>query len=232
MIMPESVGLLSQGRSQIPPLKIDIRSSKISDNDLNPVIEILKSGGTVIFPTDTVYGIGTNAFDKKGVDRIYRLKKRPRSMPLIILISSTEQLKELTMNYDLPVVRKLGERFWPGALTVILEKSSKVPDEVSGGGKTVGVRMPDNNILRRLIELSGVPLASTSANISAGKSAASLKEVPADLIEGADVVLDGGSCELGKESTVIEVKNSKIKILREAAISRDEIFEVLGSENG
>ena len=191
---------------------------------LQQAVSILKNGGIVAYPTDTVYGLGADAFNEEAVSQVYRVKQRSRNQPLSILISDKSDLVQISD--ALPeAARILVERYWPGGLTLILRKLPFVPDWITAGGSTVAVRIPDHPVTLNLIRELGKPLIGTSANLSGLPSATSAEEVRAQLGNAIDFVLDGGICSGGIESTVVDVTGKVIAILREGAVSRDEIEE-------
>lgn len=193
---------------------------------------ILKDGGLVVFPTETVYGLGANAYNENAVATIFKAKGRPQDNPLIVHISSLDQVKDIAV--DVPdEFYKLAERFMPGPLTVILKKSDKIPYVVTAGGDTVGVRMPDNAYTRQLIAKS-FPLAAPSANRSKHISPTTAQHVYEDLNGEVDLILDDGACQVGIESTVLDLTVDVPTILRPGAVTADMLLDVVGqvSQNG
>lgn len=193
---------------------------------------ILKDGGLVVFPTETVYGLGANAYDENAVANIFKAKGRPQDNPLIVHISSLDQVNDIAV--DVPdEFYKLAECFMPGPLTVILKKSDKIPYVVTAGGDTVGVRMPDNAYTRQLIAKS-FPLAAPSANRSKHISPTTAQHVYEDLNGEVDLILDDGACQVGIESTVLDLTVDVPTILRPGAVTADMLLDVVGqvSQNG
>lgn len=193
---------------------------------------ILKDGGLVVFPTETVYGLGANAYDENAVANIFKAKGRPQDNPLIVHISSLDQVNDIAV--DVPdEFYKLAERFMPGPLTVILKKSDKIPYVVTAGGDTVGVRMPDNAYTRQLIAKS-FPLAAPSANRSKHISPTTAQHVYEDLNGEVDLILNDGACQVGIESTVLDLTVDVPTILRPGAVTADMLLDVVGqvSQNG
>lgn len=187
----------------------------------------LRAGGLVAYPTDTVYGLGTDAFRAASVARLYEVKHRPRYMPLPLLIADLEQLERIAGSVS-PVVAGLAQRLWPGAVTLVLRKSSAVPDIVTAGSDKVGVRLPQHPIPVFLARSLGRPLTGTSANVSGRPScrtAACVREQFAEGPEGVDLIIDGGECPGGIESTVVDVTGVAPNILREGAVSKDVILK-------
>ncbi len=189
-------------------------------------IAVLREGGTVAFPTDTVYGLGARADNQWAVAKVYQIKQRRSDVAVPLLLARPEQLNEVAESVP-PIAKLLAEKFWPGALTIVVIKSSAVPDIVTAGGPTVAVRVPDHPVPIALIEGVGVPIIGTSANLSGQPSPLTAAEVRAQLDEKADLIIDGGRCKGGVESTVIDVTGKKPVILREGAISRERLREVI-----
>ena len=188
--------------------------------------EILKNGGICAFPTDTVYGLGAVYTDVEAVKKIFAAKGRDEGKPLSILISDVSQVRMLVD--DIPEgAYKLMEKFWPGALTIIFNKNDSVPKEVAAHGSTVGVRMPANDTARAVIRAAGAPLAAPSANTSGKRSSVTAGDVKEDLDGKIDMIIDGGECNLGIASTVLDMTGPEIKILREGLVTREMIEETL-----
>lgn len=188
---------------------------------------ILRQGGTVIFPTETVYGLGGNALDPLAAKEIYRAKGRPSDNPLIIHISQKDELTNLVEEIG-KKERLLMEAFWPGPLTIIFKKSDKVPYETTGGLDTVAIRMPSNEIARALIEEARVPVAAPSANLSGRPSITCGDFVREEMNERVDMIIIDKDSEIGLESTVIDMTGDTPVILRPGKISKREIESVLG----
>ena len=189
--------------------------------------EIIRGGGVVAFPTETVYGLGANAFDSSAVDKIYEAKGRPSDNPLIVHIADVAQFDGLVA--DVPQsARLIADAFMPGPITVILPKSDAVPDRVSAGLKTVGVRMPSHPVARQFIRACGVPIAAPSANKSKHVSPTSAQHVKSDLDGAIPLIIDGGECEVGIESTILDLSVAAPTILRPGAITAEMIAKVLG----
>ena len=193
-------------------------------------ISILKQGGIVAFPTDTVYGLGACVSIHQAVERVYTVKERPRNMALPLLLADTSQITEVA-NYVPPIAWLLIDNFLPGALTIVLPKSNSVPDIVTGGGATVAVRIPAHPVPVALAKGLGTPIVGTSANLSGRPSPLTADEVCSQFGNKLDLVIDGGRCPGGKESTVVDVTGETPVILREGAISREEIERVCGKNH-
>ena len=188
--------------------------------------EIIKNGGIVVFPTETVYGIGTNGLDKEAVERLYKIKERPLNKPISLLVSDYEMIEKVAKDIS-EIEYKIMKKFFPGPLTIILNKKDIVPDIVTSGGSTVGIRMPEEEITRKLIEYAGVPIAAPSANISGKASGIDLQEIIKEFGDKVDYYIDGGKSKIGIGSTIVKVENNTIKILREGSISKKEIEDLI-----
>ena len=187
-------------------------------------IAILKQGGVVAFPTDTVYGLGACADNQLAVARVYQVKERPGNMALPLLLSDTSQISEVAEPVP-PIAWLLADSFLPGALTIVLSKSHSVLDIVTGGGNTVAVRIPAHPIPVALAKELG-PIVGTSANLSGKPSALMADEVSRQFGDKIDLVIDGGRCPGGRESTIVDVTGEKPIILREGAISREALKKI------
>lgn len=188
-------------------------------------ITILKQGGIVACPTDTVYGVVAAINIEPAVERIYRIKGRPRSQALPILLADKSQISEVAKVVPL-LARRLADKFWPGALTMVLLKAESVPDIVTGGGKTVAVRMANHPMPVAIIRGLGVPIVGTSANLSGHPSALTAEEVRAQIGDRVDMIIDGGQCPGGIESTIVDLSGETPLILRKGAIPLEEIEQV------
>lgn len=188
-------------------------------------IAILKRGGIVAFPTDTVYGLGASANLQQAVERVYEVKERPRSMALPLLLADRLQISEVAEPVP-PVAWLLADNFFPGALTIVLHKSNSVPDIITAGGLTVAVRIPAHPIPVALADGLGMPLVGTSANLSGKPSVLTADEVHAQFGEKIDLIIDGGRCPGGRESTIVDVTGKTPVVLREGAISGEELKQV------
>jgi len=191
-------------------------------------VSVLKQGGLVAFPTDTVYGLGAGADLRQAVARVYRVKGRPQNMALPLLLADSSQISEVAQPVP-PVAWLLVRSFLPGALTLVLPKSESVSDIVTAGGKTVAVRIPAHPVPVALAEGLGTPIVGTSANLSGKPSALTAEEVYAQFGGKIDLVIDGGRCPGGIESTVVDVTGETPAVLREGAISREKLKKVCGN---
>lgn len=186
--------------------------------------EILESGGLVAFPTDTVYGVGGIAFNSQAIRKIYRSKKRQKDKAIPILIGTMDDLGRVARYVD-PRVQMLIDRYWPGPLTIIVQKSSELPDEISMY-PTVGVRMPDHPFTRELLYKVG-PLAATSANISGQPDPLSALEVMAQIGGRIPLIIDGGLTPGGHPSTVVEFRDDELLLIRSGPIAYDELLATI-----
>lgn len=194
---------------------------------LDEAAKCLAGGGLVAFPTETVYGLGASALNEVAVAGIFVAKGRPQDNPLIVHISDKTMLKQVVACVP-PAAEKLMDVFWPGPLTIILEKSENIPISVTAGLKTVGVRMPSHPVALALIEKSGVPVAAPSANLSGCPSTTRASHVIHDLTGRVDYIIDGGACAVGLESTVLDMTGEVPQILRPGGVSLEELQAVLG----
>lgn len=197
-----------------------------SDADLAAAAEMLKNGGLVAIPTETVYGLAANAFCESAVRRIFAVKSRPFIDPLIVHVHSLEQAGTLA-DISHPFVKKLADAFWPGPLTLVLPKKSCVPDIVTAGEPTVAIRMPVHPVARKILKLSGLPLAAPSANQFGYVSPTCARHVQDSLGERLELIVDGGNCDCGVESTIVRLCG-ELKILRPGVVTREQIETVLG----
>lgn len=189
--------------------------------------EFLRRGELVAFPTETVYGLGANAMDAHACEEIFRVKGRPQDNPLIVHVAHLGMMKSLVEHWN-KEAKLCAEQFWPGPLTLVLEKTAFVPDVVSGGLGTVAIRMPSHPVALRLIEEAGVPIAAPSANLSGKPSPTSGIHVWKDLNGRIPLLLDAGVCSVGVESTVLDLTGEVPTILRPGGITKEQLEEVLG----
>lgn len=203
---------------------IDLQNVNNYD-DMDTAANVIKDGGLVLFPTETVYGIGANAFNDNAVKNIFVAKGRAQDNPLILHISNMEMLDEIAENIS-ELEYKLMDTFWPGPFTIILNKKKGIANEATCGGDTVGVRMPSNRIAYELIKRAGVPIAAPSANISGRPSGTNLQDIIEELRDKVDFIIDGGESEIGLESTVVRVIDGEIKILRPGKITKEDMIKI------
>lgn len=203
----------------------------VGQKALERAAQILREGGLVAFPTETVYGLGALALDPAAVRRIFEAKGRPAENPLIVHVSNKEQARKVAASWP-GEAERLAERFWPGPLTLVLPKAEGVPDEVSGGLPSVGIRVPAHPLARALIQRVGQPLAAPSANRYTAVSPTQADHVAKTLDGRIEAILDGGSTAVGIESTVLELGEGQPRILRPGAVTKADIEEVIGSVRG
>ncbi len=203
------------------------RISSPDSEQVDIVAEMLRNGELCVIPTETVYGLAANALDESAVDGIFRAKNRPNDNPLTVHICDSEDIDKYAKNVP-DSARVLADKFWSGALTMVLERSGSIPPKVSAGSPTVALRMPDNDVSRAIIRKSGVPIVATSANRSGSPSPTTLSHVLDDMQGRVSAVVDGGDLELGIESTVINMLTNPPKILRLGSIGVAELESVIG----
>jgi L-threonylcarbamoyladenylate synthase len=195
--------------------------------ELARAADLLRRGRLVVFPTETVYGLGANALDAEAVARIYAVKGRPATSPLIVHVATIEMAKSLASAWP-EAAERLTEKFWPGPFTVVVKKQPTVPDIVTAGLQTVALRMPSHPIALALIRAAGIPLAAPSANRFTELSPTTAEHVRRSLGKDVDLILDGGPCQIGIESTVLSLAGERPVLLRPGAISRSEIEALIG----
>jgi L-threonylcarbamoyladenylate synthase len=193
--------------------------------------QILRNGGLVAFPTETVYGLGADALNQAAIARIYAAKQRPWSDPLIVHVGSRQQVMDVAESIP-PLADLLMEYFWPGPLTLILPRRASVPDIVAAGGPTLGIRMPDHPVALSLLHMAGIPVAAPSANRFMHTSPTTARHVLADLDGRIDCILDGGSCPVGIESTVLDVTSNPPRILRPGGVTREALERFIPQISG
>lgn len=204
-----------------------LKKEEMNNARLNEVADALKNGKLVVFPTDTVYGIGTNAYNELACEKIYEAKDRPMYKPLCVLVSNTSMLDEMVEEIS-PVEHKLMDIFWPGPLTIkFKKKKNALPDIVSAGDEYVRVRLIGSGILHNLIQAAGVPVVAPSANLSGSPTGTKIKNITEELDGRVDYILDYGDIESDVASTIIQVENEKIIILREGKLTKEELEKTL-----
>jgi L-threonylcarbamoyladenylate synthase len=200
--------------------------SKVVLRQIGLGVEIVRSGGVVVFPTDTLYGLGAGAYCESGIRRVYEIKQRPLKMALPLLLGDVAQIHEVAAHLP-DYAWRLVDRFLPGGLTLVVCRSSIVKDIITGGGETVAVRIPGHPVALTLIQQSGMPIVGTSANLSGQPNLLDVSEIRRQLAGKVDLIIDGGPVPGGKESTVVDVTGELPSIIREGAISREEIAAVV-----
>ena len=187
-------------------------------------VKALNKGGLAVFPTETVYGIGADAFNENAIISLYNKKQRPYDKPLLMHISSLEMAEEIAILND--TARELIKHFAPGPLTLVVKSKNVLPTVALSGGDTVGLRFPSNGIFLEISKALGKPIAATSANISGEKSTARAEELKS-ITNVADVIIDGGECELGLESTIVSLVGERARILRLGSFPKEKLAEVI-----
>ena len=200
--------------------------TELTRDNLQLVAHALRHGDVVAIPTETVYGLGANGLDADAMDKIYAAKGRPSDNPLILHVPNAESIKPLVK--EIPETAKaLIEAFWPGPLTITLPKSDLVPDRATGGLNRVALRCPDHAVCRNILELAGVPIAAPSANISGRPSPTTAQSVYDDMNGRIPYIVDAGICTIGVESTVVEVRDDGVTILRPGGITKEMLEQVV-----
>lgn len=197
--------------------------------NIEKAAKIIRQGGLVAFPTETVYGLGADAMNADAVGRIYEAKGRPSDNPMIVHISRASDIGQLTPMLS-PQIVEIIDNFWPGPLTIVVKKKPSVPDRTTGGLDTVAVRLPDSEIARDLISAACCPIAAPSANLSGGPSPTRAKDVVADMMGRVDAIIEGEDCRVGIESTVLDLSGDEPTILRPGIITAEAIEAALGRE--
>lgn len=204
--------------------------NKIDVKEIEKIAEEMKNGKVVIFPTETVYGIGTNAFDEKACTRIFDIKGRIKEKPLIVLVSNEKMLEGIVKDIN-EIERKLIDTFWPGPLTIILKKRECIPNIVTAGKDEVSVRMTSGKIARLLIEKANVPIVAPSANLSGKPTGVNPSQIANDFEGKVDYMIDCGVINSDITSTVIKVEDNKIHIFREGKIKKEELKQIAEIKN-
>ncbi len=208
---------------------VKIDSEHIDNSIIAEAAKILKEGGLVAFPTETVYGLAAYALKEEAVNKVYRAKKRSRNKPLAVCVTGWEAAEPLIEGIT-PLAKKMMQKFWPGPLTLVMRAKRIIPDIVTAGTGTVALRCPSNSIAVALLKEVKVPLVVTSANLSGAISATTSEQVVKDLADSVSLVLDGGPTELKVESTVLDLTATPPALLREGAISRKELSQFFVGE--
>lgn len=199
------------------------------EREIQKIGKKIQEGALVIYPTDTVYGIGASIASEKALCRIYEVKRRNFSSPLIALLDSVDRIEKIAfLGEKREWIQRLSSAFWPGGLTIILQAKETVPKVMIANGDTVGVRIPNHGTALEIIHAAGGILATTSANISGEPTPKSFEEISSELKEKVEIVIDGGICPIGEASTILDFTKEKIEILRLGAISKEEIETILG----
>lgn len=200
--------------------------NKTDYTKLKEPAKIIKEGGIAIFPTETVYGIGTNGLNEEAVKQLYEVKQRPLNKPISLLVNSIDMIEEIAKDIT-DIEYELIKEFFPGPLTIILKKKDVVPNILTANQDTVGIRMPANKIAIKLTDYAGVPIATPSANISGRPSGTNIKDIMEDFDGKVDYFVDEGPSKIGLASTIVKVEKGIPKILRKGAISEEQIKQIL-----
>ncbi len=203
-------------------LALDFQNLPTSQSSLETLRNSLVSGGVIAFPTDTFYGLGVDPFNAPAVEKLFRLKHRPPAHPILVLIHNESQLELFTEAIN-DCARKLIRQFWPGPLTIIFKARATVPDVLTAGTGTIGVRLPGSAFTRQLLQGIGHPLTATSANLSGGDNPSTLGDIPEALASQLDYLVDAGPAKETAPSTIVDPETSPPKILREGVISKEAI---------
>lgn len=209
-------------------MKIIKINSDCPEKDLLEIAaKIICRGGVIGYPTETIYGLGADALNETAVEKVFNLKDREKNKPILVIAENIRRVKELTRFFP-RVADILAEEFWPGPLTIVFYAGPVLSRWITGETKTVGIRIPANRICLELIQLAGVPITSTSANLSGGKNPVTAREVRQYFGDQLDLIIDGGHAKASTPSTVISAIDNKIKLLRPGAIEKSEIERILG----
>lgn len=191
---------------------------------MKEIVEVIKNGGVVIMPTDTIYGIIADATNEKAIQKVYEMKKRNENKPMLMLVNGIKMLNQYVSSIN-DIENKLIDELWPGALTIIFNKKN-VSDLLTGGLGTVGIRYPDNELLINIMNELNVPLLSTSVNVSGDASATCIDNINESILNNVDYVYNVGECK-GEASTIVVVKGSELRVLREGSIKSNEICDIV-----
>jgi L-threonylcarbamoyladenylate synthase len=206
---------------------LQTHTPELFNTAVRQAVEVLKSGQVVALPTETVYGLAANAYDASAVAKIYEIKGRPPHNPIIVHVASTSLARQCVRSWP-DVAEKVAQAFWPGPLSLVLPRSEKIPCIVTGGGPTVGLRWPSHPFIQAVIQQAGFPLAAPSANLSNDLSPTSASHVIRALGKKIPLIVDGGSCQVGIESTVLDLSVEPPVVLRPGMISREALAVVVG----
>lgn len=207
-------------------IKIDLDDETVFRTQMVKIKRVLNLGGVMAFPTDTFYGLGATAFNRKAVSRIFKIKQRPKDKPLLTLVASAYQANSMALEIT-PTAEILIEKLWPGPLTILFSAHPHLPSQLTANTGKIGIRQPGNEMVRKLLSGIGFPITATSANISGTENVTTAKEVEETLGSQIDLIVDGGAAPGGKESTVLDVTLSPSLLVREGAITREEIDAIL-----
>lgn len=195
-------------------------------NDINKCVDIINNGGVVILPTETVYGIGCSCFNEDSIKRLYEIKKRPYNKPISVLVSNIDMINKVAKNIS-DKEKMVINHFFPGPLTIILERNDNVPNILTSNGNTIGVRMADNKLINEIIDKVDIPLAVSSANESGMDANINIDNIYEIFKDKVDYYIDGGTSRIGVASTVVRIKDNEVIILREGIITKSDIEKVI-----
>ena len=204
---------------KILPLNLKRVSRRVIDESA----KIVKSGGVILYPTETIYGLGCNAYNEEAIVRIFSIKRRPETKPLLVLVNNFAMLKTLVEEIP-PLAAKLMKHFWPGSLTLIFQACQDVSSLITAGSRKIGVRIPNNNFCLKLISGCRVPIVSTSANISGQRQNQNIGSLKDQFVDQVDLLLDAGTLPKSLSSTVVDISEFVLKIIREGAITKKMLF--------
>lgn len=208
-----------------------LKEEEIDNSAILKISNALKEGKLVVFPTDTVYGIGTNVYNKEACERIYEVKGRPKYKPLIVLISDISMLKEMVEHIS-PTEQKLMDAFWPGPLTIKFKKKDGIiPNVVSAGDEYIRARLVNEKLVHKIIQTSGVPIVAPSANLSGSLTGTKIENIVNELGGKVDYILDCGDIENDTVSTIIQVEDEKVIVIREGKIKKEELAKIVPLKN-
>ena len=207
-------------------LHVDFEQPDTSSKAIENIQSVLNSGGVIAFPTDTFYGLGADPFNPDALSRIFQIKQRPADKPLLVLIHSLDQLADLTQEVT-DSARQFMECFWPGPLTLVFKAAAGLPDALTAGTGTLGIRLPGHSFTRRLLETLDRPLTAPSANISGTQELKTAQEVARELGDELDLIVDGGPAPGGKVSTILDTTTNPPILIREGALFRNDLESVL-----
>ncbi len=188
-------------------------SKKINIEELNKVSDTIQNNGIIVFPTETVYGIGANALSEKAIKKVYKMKERETTKPISVIVSDKKEIEKYAIINN-EIEKKIIDKYMPGPVTLVLEKRDVIPSIVTAGKSTIGIRIPDNKISIEILKKCKVPIAASSANISGMESGTDIKCIKNNLKNNVDIYIDSGKSEIGIPSTIIQVINEKIIVLR------------------
>ncbi|MCH7904637.1 MAG: threonylcarbamoyl-AMP synthase [Armatimonadetes bacterium] len=208
-----------------------MRIEKATTESIKEAARVLREGGLVVIPTETVYGLACDALNVEAVRKVYEVKGRPTENPLIVHIADFDSLGDVAESWP-DACERLAERFWPGPLTLVLPRKATVPKETTGGLDTIAVRVPQHPVALDFIREVGGPIAAPSANPFMGLSPTSADAIDPQIGEGAEMVLDGGRCDVGLESTVVDLSGDHPRVLRPGGVTRAQVQAVVGGPLG